>query len=214
MAWQIWCARNDLQFEKIHITLSLCFKKSTDLLVDYKKASDGVLMQRASRQDVKWVPPDQHTVKINVDATVNMRDDKLGAGMVARNDSGNVLIAASKTMWPFSSVERAELEAIQWTMEIIKEHQWNNVIVEGDAQNVIKALQRRLNRSFHNQVIADNIVAASADIEHVSFSFCFREDNNVAHRLAKWASSSVCSSVWLNGGPPWIADIVLSDLSI
>lgn len=68
VAWQIWYARNDLNFEKIHITPELCFKKSTDLLEEYKKATDSVRMQRASRDNVRWTPPEQHCVKVNVDA--------------------------------------------------------------------------------------------------------------------------------------------------
>lgn len=45
------------------------------------------------------------------------------------------------------------------------------------------------------------------------FRFCFREANNAAHRLARWAASSICLEVWLDGGPSWISDIVLSDFS-
>lgn len=200
-------------FEKINISPDLCFKKSNDMLEEYRKANAGVFMERASRTNAKWSPPEHDFVKVNVDVAVNSKDDKYGLGMVVRNSEGVVLVAASATKWPFESVERSELEAIQWAIEIIKEHQWKKVVIEGDAQNVTKALKQQIHRSFHNQILVDNILASTAELDNVSFSFCFREANSVAHRLAKWASSGFCSSVWLNGGPPWIADIVFSDLS-
>lgn len=78
----------------------------------------------------------------------------------------------------------------------------------------MKSLQRSISRGFHNQIIVDNIIADSIAFDSISFSFCFREANCVAHRLAKWALSSFSSSVWLNGGPSWIADFVCFDLII
>lgn len=99
-------------------------------------------------------------------------------------------------------------------MHLIKESIWSSAIVEGDAQNVVLALQGKLLRGFHNQIMVENIRAAAVNAHQISFNFCFREANNVAHRLAKWASSSVCCNVWFDGGPPWIMDIVSSDLAI
>lgn len=174
LAWQIWSSRNDFIFEKISISPELCFKKAYDILVEYNKATEGSFEEKACRRHVKWSSPDPSTIKVNVDAAVNMKEDKFGIGVVACNDAGEVLLAASKTLWPFVSVERAELEAVQWFMELIKDHQFIIVMVEGDSQNVMKALQRITTRGFHNQVLVDNILAASSTLDHISFSFCFR----------------------------------------
>lgn len=150
---------------------------------------------------------------MNVDAAINDKEDRFGIGVVARNDVGEVLFAASKTLWPVSTVERAEIEAFLWAVELAKMHQWLHVTLEGDAQVVVHALQQKLTRSFHNQVLIDNVLASSAGRISFSFNFCYREANRVAHRLAKWASMNICSSVWLNSGPSWIDDFVFSDLS-
>lgn len=56
------------------------------------------------------------------------------------------------------------------------------MILEGDAQNVVNALHRGLPRGLHNQVIVNNIISSLSKVESVSFSFCFREAKNVAHR--------------------------------
>lgn len=120
------------------------------------------------------------SIKINVDAAVNSKEDRFGVGVVARNEAGEVLLTASKTVWPFYIVERAELEAFQWAVQLVKDMQWSEVILEGDAQNVVNSLQCKLSRGIHNQVLVNNILAATSGINHLSFNFCFREANNVA----------------------------------
>lgn len=133
IAWQIGCARNELIFEKVYTSPELFFKKAIDLLQEYKLPTAGTYKVRVCKNKVRWVPPDQNLIKINVDAAVNVNDDKVGLGIVARNASGEVLLATSKPMWHFVSVERAELEAFQWAMELIKDQKWRRVLVEGDA---------------------------------------------------------------------------------
>lgn len=171
-AWQVWCARNDLCFEKIYISPDLCHKKAVDLLTEYKKANERECTGSAHRENARWVAPVQGTIKINVDASVNTKDDGFGVGVVARNDAGEVLLSASRTMWPFNSVERAEIEAFQWAMEIAKDKQWSSIIVEGDALNVVNALQGKISRGIHNQVIINNILAAVRGM-HDLFQFLF-----------------------------------------
>lgn len=92
-------------------------------------------------------------------------------------------------------VERAELEAFQWAVKLVLDQQWSNVIFEGDANNVIEALHQKLSRGLHNQVLVNNILASTSVLESVRFNFCYREANNVAYRLARWAVSSICSEV-------------------
>jgi ribonuclease HI len=148
-----------------------------------------------------------------VDAAVNQKEDRGWLGMVVRNADGAVLMAAARTSWPLVDVERAEIEAFKWATELVKENNWNHVLLEGDASNVVNALQKKLTRSLHNQVLVDNTFYMLSNVHSHSFSFCYREANQVAHRLARWATSSVCSRVWHDGGPSWITDIVMSDLS-
>lgn len=183
------------------------------MLVEYQRASPPVKERSERQRNARWILPYPEIIKTNVDAAVNSRDDRIGYGLVARTNAGEVIYAASKTSWPFISVERAEIEAFQYAVDTVLERNWSNVIVEGDAQVVVNALHGKISRGTHAQVIVNNIINASARIPHISFSFCFREADAVAHRLAKWASSSICSSVWLDSGPSWISDIVFSDLT-
>lgn len=209
-AWQIWCARNDFYFEKIIVSPELCYKRACDMLHEFRKASHDPII-RARREDVRWYPPDPGVIKINVDAAIKINEDRFGLGVVARDSDGCVVLAAAKTSWLLVSVERAELSAFQWAVELALEYKWAKVVFEGNAQVVVKALQGSISRSFHSQIVVDNVRSAVSSLDCLSFLFCFREANFVAHHLAKWAVASICNNVWCDGGPRWISDLVLSD---
>lgn len=100
-AWQIWCARNDLCFEKIYITLDHCYKKATDLLEEFKRANISYSTFQNMRANVKWSPLELGYVKVNVDAAINLKEGRFGLGVKVRNSDGNLLLTASKTMWHF-----------------------------------------------------------------------------------------------------------------
>lgn len=165
----------------------------------------------AERAKAKWKAPEAGVVKINLDAAINEEDDRVGLGWVARRSDGSVIKAASKTVWPFLGVERAEIDAFLWAVESGCQEGWQACVFEGDAKVVVDALNGGISRAGHHQVLIENILASSKVFREVSFVFCYREANLIAHRLARWSSSSVCSCVWPLGGPVWIADLVVSD---
>lgn len=134
---------------------------------------------------MKWSPPETGWIKINVDTAVNNKDNRVGLGVVACNESSAVLFAASRTIRPYIDVERAEIEAFVWAASLAKDRDWNRIIFEGDAQTIVNALKRNTPRSLHNQVLINIVSAILSDIDSYSFSFCYREENNVAHRVAR-----------------------------
>lgn len=109
--------------------------------MEYRKANVNSTTSMTSRQKVKWELPSSGVIKVNVDAAVNDKESRFCMGFVAHDSFGTVVLAASKTRWPLATVERAELKAFQWAVEIIKSQNWSQVLLEGDASNVVLALQ-------------------------------------------------------------------------
>lgn len=60
---------------------------------------------------------------------------------------------------------------------------------------VIHALQNVGTRSGNVQLIIEDVLALIPYFESLLFSFCYRECNEVAHRLAKWVVSSFSDEV-------------------
>lgn len=141
-----------------------------------------------------------------------MPQDRIGLGVVARDDKGKILMAAAKSQHPCSSVEMAELLAAEWTVRLAAIHGWTNVLIEGDASGIIDALNHKYTRNLYAQTLVDNIGSLHSNFSSISYSHCYREGNNVAHHIAKWASCSTCSIVWDVSFPSWIHELVCLDL--
>lgn len=77
---------------------------------------------------------------------------------------------------------------------------------------VIKALQGDTRQGMHIQTIIKNNLVLLSSFETISFSFVHSECNMVEHKLARWASSSVCDEVWVSSDPSWIVHVPLSDI--
>lgn len=105
-----------------------------------------------------------------------------------------------------------ELTAVAWAINLAKEHRWRAVKIEGDARLVIEALNGRRAGGLHSQTLINNIKSMLSFFTSISFSFCYRECNEVANRLARWATSNKCNLVWPRSGPLWIEDLVLADI--
>ena len=59
------------------------------------------------------MPADTEFIKINVDATINLHEDRVGLGLVAKDATSNMIMADSKSRWSFLGAQRAEIKAFQ-----------------------------------------------------------------------------------------------------
>lgn len=131
----------------------------------------------------QWLAPPSGCVKINVDAAVSLGGLRVGLGVVARDDRGLVLCSQFTCVEGFYSPHVAEILAAREGILLASKHQWNHVILESDAKNVINSI----NFSDH---FGDNESVISV-LRLLGFKFssfqaihCRRAANEVAHLLA------------------------------
>ncbi|CAO2827042.1 unnamed protein product [Amaranthus hypochondriacus] len=197
LGWQLWKARNEAIFEDSQAPSRLCVRKASDWLQEYQKAVELGWSSTSSTHRVDhWHRPPVDFIKVNVDGAFTIAEDKQGIGVVARDSTGSVVLAGSKTLWHEGSVEMVEARAVLWALDLAKAHGWRHVIIEGDCKLVIEALQGIRNRSVHIQTIIDNCLAYRHDFASLSFVFCYRTCNGVAHQLAKWAACGLSDEIW------------------
>lgn len=68
----------------------------------------------------------------------------------------------------------------------------------------------RAMRIWFSKLSSVNICLKIGVFDNISFSLCVRECNEVAYRLARWASNSNIDNVWIDSSPNWIRDIVIN----
>ncbi|KAL0016655.1 hypothetical protein SO802_003724 [Lithocarpus litseifolius] len=111
---------------------------------------------------------------------------------------------------PFTAIE-VEAMAARRALLLALETGFDRVILEGDSQVLITALQNNsYNLSHFGHLVKDIQYLASCFLE-IHFSHVRRHCNTVAHALAKRANSISHYQVWMEDVPPDIISVLKAD---
>nr|XP_023888246.1 uncharacterized protein LOC112000364 [Quercus suber] len=212
-AWCLWNNRNTVR----HRGAS---KQGKTITEDARRYREEVRTALPSRGQVPrpmskhkhWSPPPQDWYKVNVDAAVFKEQGTCGIGVVIRNYKGQIMGAMSKKVeFPLRALE-AEAKAAEAGIFLAWDLGLKNIIVEGDAQLVIQAL---------NGVAAPAIPIIKIDegSRRCLQMFCSwkavhtnRRNNTAAHLLAREAKNVKESVIWVEDSPPCIENQIMNDV--
>ena len=96
------------------------------------------LNERPSKE-VVWSPPPKSWIKINFDTAI--REEKTIVAVVGRDANGNLLLAWSEQFESGNSL-LGEARATWFAMKCAVNEGFQNIILEGDAWNVIEPLKK------------------------------------------------------------------------
>jgi ribonuclease HI len=211
LLWRAWHLRNDMIHGKgkAMVTGSALFlksygeslnlterKKLTDLDEKGKeKIPEGARSVRAMTGEAgrkkdkksKWEAPEQGWIKVNVDAGYNSESGQAGAGVIARDEAGLVVLSAWKFLSRCSSPEEAEAMACLEGIRLAVEWMGKPTRLESDCLTIINCLRegdarRAAWSSINNEIIEVGRLLPACTIRHTG-----RDGNRVAHLLAKRA---------------------------
>ena len=116
-------------------------KEAESVLEEYRLSNATSNMSQPSSSPTlveKWVPPPTNFIKINWDAAVDISRKIIGMGIIAWDEKGRFLVAISK--WQKIKVEPVVAETIAAVNAIIfsQELNYQNVIFEWDALQVVR----------------------------------------------------------------------------
>ena len=153
-----------------------------------------------SSKDSTWSPPPPGWIKLNFDAAI--REGKTSVAVVDRDQEGICVATWAEQRIPGSPLfgeASAALMAIQKAAEV----GFKNVVIEGDAWNVIEPLRNQVAAPYWSiKSVVEDILYLAKGFDNVNFSFVCREGNEAAHLLARWAA-------FLN----WNGSVSISNLS-
>jgi hypothetical protein len=141
---RIWFRRNKFVFDKIFTHPPVVFKEAVDSLEDFRRYnrrdketmnSNGVL--RTTRPPTGWQPPPSRLIKVNWNASVNIKKKYIGIGIVARDNNDNFLGARAVTKMVVAKPKVAEAMAAPEAILFSKESGFFEVILEGEAMQVV-----------------------------------------------------------------------------
>jgi ribonuclease HI len=184
---------------------------------EYKKCQlkvPGVMLDEVSvpcYRNIKWQPRSKGLIKVNWDASINKNKGWIGLGMIARNSNGACLGARSVTKHLITDSAIAVALAALSAMYFCTEVGFFDVILEGDAKQVLQAINSNppFLSKFENFI--ESIHHEKRNFRSVDFSFIPREGNAVAHAFAAEASKQKVNNVWLEELPSRFSNFVTRD---
>ncbi|KAL0005237.1 hypothetical protein SO802_012798 [Lithocarpus litseifolius] len=188
-AWYIWCRRNKMRVSEPVVPMSSVAGEAYQYLATYQSGQPRPV-RLAKRKNIKWKPPSTGMYKTNFDNAVFEESGEAGIGVIIRNSRGKVMASLAEKILKPSSVETVELLAARRAVILVQELGFKNSIFEGDSETVINSLRNgdRL-KSFIGHLVQDTLSDVNS-LRSWSFFHIGRQDNAVAHVLAKRARLS------------------------
>jgi ribonuclease HI len=156
----------------------------------------------SAKRSSNWSRPPTGIIKINVDAAIHSSFFVIAA--VARDWRGEVVFAISKKANTTVPVQ-AEAEAFLWALQLAMDHQYGEVIIEGDSKCCVDAFSNKNdNVSWRILNVAHKVWQLSESIHRGVFNWVSREANSGPHELANWAAKHCPLGVWdFQSGPQY-----------
>ncbi|KAM0857106.1 hypothetical protein ACQ4PT_048696 [Festuca glaucescens] len=157
-----------------------------------------------------WYPPPPGWIKLNCDASFISHGTPSGAGAIATNHLGEVVLAVCSPMLGCSDAEDAEAKAALKGIMLLVGVGHDKIILELDCARAVMALRSpRTDRSLQWATYdkTKSLSKTFADFKVVSVK---RESNRVADCLAKLARSAG-SCIWFSNFLDVVYDLVTQD---
>ena len=155
-----------------------------------------------------WLPPPGNMVKINWDAAINQKMSCVSLGILARDKQGVFLAACGVKQKMVADSTMAEALAALYAVIFAKELGVSNVIFEGDALTVMKAVNSEESCESNYGHLVDDVKRFRSDLAISSFVHVGRGANFPAYVLAKEACNHVIDKYWWHSIPSCIGDII------
>ena len=136
-----------------------------------------------------------------MDAATSSEKHLVGLGAIIRDDRGNVIAAAIKISKFHGDVSFAEAEALEWGLQIARNASAKALIVELDAQSIVKLVNNKRGGNSKIFWIISEIQNLMRNFELVSINYTHRSSNAIAHSLAKLALEKCENVVWMGSYP-------------
>ncbi|XP_042969026.1 uncharacterized protein LOC122301701 [Carya illinoinensis] len=142
---RVWLHRNEFVFKKKLGYPKILVKTAVEGLLEYKIAQ--ILTKQVvkgqnsnARSVIRWEKPESGCVKVNWDASLNLKERRMGAGIIVRDEKGKALVVVCDQKVNVDSLVVAECFALRMAIELCSELNIHKAIFEGDARIVIEAV--------------------------------------------------------------------------
>ena len=113
-----------------------------------------------------------------------------------------MIAAAIKVSKFYGDVYFTEVEAIEWGLQIVERACLESLIVESDAQEVVKLVNNSQDCRSEIFWIISEVQSVLKNFGSVCVQYAHRSGNAITHSLAKLALEKLKTIVWIGSYPP------------
>jgi ribonuclease HI len=181
----------------------IVFKEGANSLIEFERCNGKELdtqhigSTNRGNKHTTWTPPPSGTIKVNWDASLNMKKGWIGLGMIARDSNRFCLGARSVTKQVNVDPKTAEVMAALFAMQFNKEVDFLNVIFESNTAQVVKDINSEPPYVSWVSHFIENIHLEMGCFKSVSFAYIPHDCNSATHILAKEVSNNNVDLCWL-----------------
>lgn len=216
--WGIWFARNKRIWEEKIIAPQVIMEVSSRMVTEWQfaqeKAQCGMQtgVNKRSRAQVKWEPPDSEWHKINVDAAIHEGDSFFKVGMIMRDENGTFEAGMQRSIGEEVTILEAEaigvLEALCWITRL----GIRNVIVECDSLTVVNALGKNTHYVSEVGITLEGCRSLLMQRSDLKVQYVRRQANSVAHNLAR-LPCLLGTMNYFSSPPPCVLEYIVAEYS-
>ena len=211
-AWGLWNNRNKVRHGGRCKSPELIFHEAAAYLGEVKKLKNEKRRPENSHRQ-SWTPPKKGFYKINVDGAVFEELGCCGVGVVIRNEYGQLMGAMSKKYdLPLRALE-VEARAMEEGIIFARELSLKKVILESDAQVVVKSLSKESMAPSSIIMVIEGANMSLRGFESWVVNHICRNKNSAAHIMAQDARFVSDVRVWVEDTPPMIEQQIMLDVS-
>ena len=188
LARQIWYRRNKWVHEGLFIDPNALLNNTKEQLENYKRLQEkGPQGERRETPDRvnKWMAPSHGWYKANWDVAIDKSKERVGVGVILRDERGQVLAAMSKTRHGTLEPSTGEAFAASSAVWFCQDLGVQRVVLEGDAKQIVDAVNSSSTSWSRFGHLIDDTRRFLESFPQWKCQFVRRGANEAAHQLAK-----------------------------
>lgn len=213
--WCIWKSRNNAVFRGAIPSAADLVSEADILLLSYSKWNRKEMSQKNSTLPLppKWIPPKDPDLKLNVDASLDIKTATGAVSGVLRDSRGTVLGGFAEKVRSWSPIE-AEAQALlaglkflqSWkakqtkSLESRKEKELK-MFLESDCRTLVAAVNAVEEASWEAEHLILEARDRMAQLNNVSLAHCARDANRAADWIAKNTRANNIHPSWISNPP-------------
>ncbi|XP_042942894.1 uncharacterized protein LOC122277073 [Carya illinoinensis] len=209
LCWGMWYRRNKHKMEGERVTPNAAANMAMSLHKSFTELKN--LNATVARKSYRWKHPPPEFLKLNVDGATFIEYRKVGIGLILRDSTGTVVMAATISETEVNDPSTIELLAILRGMQMCIPLGIPKLMVESDCLMLVNELQSSQAPSSVNSNLVMEVKNLMSCFHEVLFEHVNRTCNGVAHVLARYAWNVCDVQMWWGSAPAFAGQALWFD---